>query len=255
MRGPRRSGLRRPRGCVTLVRALSKLGLASRTDAAALIAAGRVRVDGRQVRSASMLVVPERAAIAIDNTPVERAARQVWLLHKPRGVVTTRRDPDRRPTVFDLLGDRGVGLVAVGRLDLASTGLLLFTNDTRLADALTDPRRRVTRTYVVTVRGRVSPEAAAALVVGLDVDGPGHTRERLAATAVTLRKASGRESHLLVTLTEGRNREIRRLCAAIGHEVTRLHRVAFGPIALGPLPPGAARPLSPDELAALRGLE
>lgn len=220
---------RRP-GQVSLDRALSKLRLASRAEARRLIAEGRVRVAGRVVHDPSTAVVPERARISIDaGAPaVGRATRRVVLFHKPRGTVTTRRDPEGRRTVFDVLGEAGRGLVAVGRLDLASTGLLIFTNDTQLANRLTDPSERVLRRYVVTVRGRVTPETAA----------------RLAAARVDIRKASGRETHLIVELTQGKNREIRRLFASAGHETTRIHRIAFGDYELGELQPGEWREVS-----------
>src|SRR5262249_51541143 len=129
--------MRRP-GQVSLDRALSKLGLASRTGARQLIVDGRVTVGGRVVRNPAMPVVPERARISIDGHAAARGrtASRILLFHKPRGTVTTRRDPEGRRTVFDVLGDAGRGLVAVGRLDLASTGLLIFTNDTQLANRL-----------------------------------------------------------------------------------------------------------------------
>jgi 23S rRNA pseudouridine2605 synthase len=194
-------------------------------------------------------VVPERARIAIDGAaPVAgRPPRRVLLFHKPRGTVTTRRDPEGRRTVFDVLGDAGRGLVAVGRLDYASTGLLIFTNDTRLAHELTDPSCRVARRYVVTVRGRVTPETARRLERGLEVAGPGPGgRERLAAARVEIRKPSGRETHLIVELVEGRNRELRRLFGAAGHEPTRIHRISFGAYELGDLQPGAWRDAAAD---------
>jgi 23S rRNA pseudouridine2605 synthase len=235
---------------VPLARALSKLGFASRQDARALIRDGRVRVDGRVVIDPMRPVVPERIAVAIDGVARARDARRILVFHKPRGVLTTRRDPAGRPTIFDVLGEAGAGLNAVGRLDRASTGLLILTNDTRLAHALTDPDRAVPRRYVVTVRGRVPPGTAAAMAAGVDVRDAAGRVERLTA-AVTIRKASSRETHLLVDLTEGRNREIRRLFEAAGHEVTRLHRVAFGPFALGDLAPGAWRAArASEELAA-----
>ena len=160
-------------------------------------------------------------------------------MNKPRGVITTRRDPEGRRTVFDVVGDAGHGLVAVGRLDLASTGLLLLTNDTELANRLTDPAAAVVRRYVVTVRGAVSDAAAARMIEGID---------GLSARSVVVRKRSARETHLIVELVEGKNREIRRMFAALGHEVTRLMRVAFGPIELGALQPGQWREVARDEL-------
>jgi pseudouridine synthase len=147
--------------------------------------------------------------------------------------------------VFDILGEAGRGLVAVGRLDLASTGLLILTNDTQLAHRLTDPAERVPRRYVVTVRGRVTPETVRAIERGLTVPSRGGAgeAERLSASRVEIRKASDRETHLIVELTEGRNRELRRLFEAVGREVTRVHRISFGEYELGDLQPGRWREL------------
>ena len=237
---------RRSAGTVPLARALSKLGLASRTEAAALVREGRVAVDGRRIDDPATPIVPERAQIAIDGRLRGRPARIAIALHKPRGVVTTRRDPEGRETVYDLVRDLGVHVATVGRLDWASTGLLLLTNDTRLADALTDPSRGVPRRYIVTVRGEVSDETADRAREGLVVDG-----EPLAASRVVVRKRSRRESHLVIELVEGRNREIRRLLGALGHEVTRLMRVSFGSVELGRLEPGQWRRLDDTEVTAL----
>lgn len=243
----------RKKATVPLARALSKLGLASRSEARTLIEAGRVTVDGRPAGDPSMLVVPERAQITIDGQARPRAPLVVIALNKPRGVVTTRDDPEGRPTVYDLVRDAGTHLATVGRLDRASTGLLLLTNATRLAAALTDRARAVPRVYVVTVRGALSDQAAAGAERGVDVDG-----ERLAARRMVVRKRSQRETHLIVELTEGKNREIRRLLAALGHEVTRLTRIAFGSLELGPLASGRWRLLQAAEVEALErdaGLE
>ena len=220
------------RNSVPLNRALSKLGILSRAQATEAIRAGRVRVDEVVVRDPLKPVVPERGRIAVDGLTRHRAAWRTIAFHKPRGVVTTRRDPDGRRTVYDVLGEEGDGLVAVGRLDLASTGLLLLTTDTQLANWLTDPTNAVPRVYLVAVRGRVTPETAAALP----------------AAHVVVRKASTRETHLTVELTQGRNREIRRMFEAIGHEVTRLKRVRIGGLELGDLAPGAWREISRDEV-------
>jgi 23S rRNA pseudouridine2605 synthase len=235
--------MERPRGTVSLERALSKLGLASRADARRLIDAGRVAVNGRVAVDPLAPVVPERARIRIDGAEPAPRPRIVVALHKPRGVVTTRSDPEGRPTVYSLLEDLDMHVVPVGRLDLATSGLLLLTNDTRFADWLTDPTSEVPRVYLVTARGRVTDEDVARLTGGVETRG-----ERLAASAVTLRKASSRESHLVVTLTEGRNREVRRLFEAIGHEVTRLRRVQIGGLELGALEPRAWRVIDEAEL-------
>ena len=218
---------------VPLSRALSKLGILSRAQATEAIRAGRVRVGGRIVDDPAHLVVPERVRIALDEAPQVRAQWRTILLHKPRGVVTTRRDPEGRDTVFDVIGDDVRGLNAVGRLDRATSGLLLLTTDSQFANWITDPANGVARVYVVTVRGRLND----ADIEPLDAE-------------VTLRKVSGRESHLIVQLRTGKNREVRRLFEGIGREVTRLKRVTFGGLELGSLEPGQWRDLSRTALRA-----
>ena len=175
-----RPARRRP-GEVPLNRALSKLAIASRAEAARLISAGRVRVNGRVATDPGMPVVPERVAISIDGRDAGRADWCLILLNKPRGVVTTRRDPDGRQTVFDLVSGVEGHLCTVGRLDLATSGLILLTTDTRLSDWLTDPANRVPRTYTVTVRGEVSDDAATRLMSGVVSEG-----DRLIADEVTV---------------------------------------------------------------------
>jgi 23S rRNA pseudouridine2605 synthase len=235
---------------VSLERALSKLGIASRSEALALILAGRVRVDGRPAVDPSARVTPEHIAIEIDGKPAARHSGTITLaLHKPRGYVTTRSDPEGRKTVYDLLDDVPARVVPVGRLDLATSGLLLFTNDTQFANWLTDPANAVARVYIVVVEGRVDEGTIAELERGVTVDG-----ERLSAAAAAIRKASGKETHLTVTLTEGKNREVRRLLEAVGHPVRGLKRVQFGALTLGDLGPGKWRKLSAAELrGAFRG--
>lgn len=231
-------------GHVPLERALSKLGLASRSEARELICAGRVKVDGEVAADPLREVVPERIRVEIDGRPARRAEPLTVLLHKPRGVVTTRSDPEGRPTVYSCLEGMETHVIPVGRLDAATTGLLLLTNDTRFADWLTDPRNEVPRVYVVTVRGELSDGTARRLEEGVEESG-----ERLGARAVQVRKRSRRETHLIVELIAGRNREIRRMLAAVGHEVTRLKRVSFGGLELGDLEPGRWRVVPPEELA------
>jgi 23S rRNA pseudouridine2605 synthase len=225
---------------VPLNRALSKLGALSRAAATRAILAGRVQVDGARVTRPTALVDPSAVSIAVDGAVVRRAAWRTLLLHKPRGVVTTRHDPEGRPTVFTLLGDAARGLVAVGRLDFATSGVLLLTSDTSLADRLADPANGVPRIYIATVRGRITPEDLTRLAAGVD---------GMRAHGVVVRKASGRESHVTIELREGKNREVRRLFGAIGHEVTRLKRVRFGGLELGSLEPGAWRDVSRGEMA------
>lgn len=223
------------KGQVPLERALSKLGLASRTEARALVRDGRVAVDGHPVTDPLFEVVPERARIEIDGRHAERPRPVTILLHKPRGVVTTRSDPEGRPTVYGCLEGLDAHVVPVGRLDAATSGLLLLTNDTRFADWVTDPKNEVPRVYLVTVRGELSDEQA-------------REGERRVAGSVTVRKRSKRETHLVVELTEGKNREIRRMLAAVGHEVSKLKRVSFGALKLGDLVPGQWREVGEEEL-------
>jgi 23S rRNA pseudouridine2605 synthase len=156
------------------------------------------------------------------------------LFHKPRGVVTTRRDPEGRPTIYDVIGDAACGLVPVGRLDMASSGLLILTSDTQLANWIADPANAVPRVYAVTIRGAVTPDVAAGLP----------------AARVVVRKASHRESHLIVELRQGRNREVRRMFEAVDREVTRLKRVSFGGLELSDLEPAGWRELSKDDVRA-----
>lgn len=228
------------RGHVALERALSKLGLASRAEARRLIRDGAVRVDGRVVTNPLAAVHPERDRLQIPGRSRRSRDWRTIAFHKPRGTITTRRDPEGRTTVFDVLGAAADGLIAVGRLDYATSGLLLLTTDSQLAERLTNPRHAVVRRYAVTARGEVSAEDCAALERGID---------GLKASAVAVRKRSRRETHLSVELTEGKNREIRRLFEAIGRPVTRLLRVAYGPIELGTLQPGEWRELTRDEFS------
>jgi len=232
--------MRYARGHVALERALSKLGLASRGEAQRLTRAGAVRVNGRTETNPLAPVRPERDRIDIGGqSPAPRSWRTI-AFHKPRGTVTTRRDPEGRKTVFDVLGAEADGLIAVGRLDLATAGLLLLTTDTQLAERLTNPANAVVRRYVATARGAVSGDDCAALERGI---------AGLRASRVTVRKRSRRETHLIVELTEGKNREIRRLFDAIGRPVTKLLRIAYGPIDLGTLQPGEWREVTRDEFA------
>jgi 23S rRNA pseudouridine2605 synthase len=226
-----------------LNRLLSKRGILTRSQATAAILDGRVTVNDRVVRDPAK-PVDASARIEVDGraTTTERPWRAI-LFHKPRGVMTTRRDPQGRPTIYEVIGAGAQGLIPVGRLDQATSGLLLLTSDTALADRITDPRNNVPRIYTVTVRGQVTRKNCDRLEQGLVAQD-----QLLKAHAVTIRKSSSRESHLTMTLTEGKNREIRRLFEAVGHEVTRLKRVALGGLTLGDLDPGQWRELTRSEM-------
>jgi 23S rRNA pseudouridine2605 synthase len=230
-------------GKVKLERALSKLGIASRTVAHEWILAGKVEVNGSIQRNPEFAVNPEQAIIQVDGKRIQKATPRSFLLYKPKGTVTTRSDEKGRATVFSLIQNIDIHLIAVGRLDWATSGLLILTNDTRLADWLTDPSNGIQRTYLVTVRGEPTEEKLKLLRAGIKNQG-----DSLRAEDIILRKASRKESHLTVNLTEGKNREIRRMFASIGHEVTRLKRVSYGKLELGELQPGEYRELQKDEL-------
>lgn len=230
-------------GRVALERALSKLGLASRTQGRALILDGQVEVDGRIERDPEKWVVPERIVVRISGQQMVRELRRVIAFHKPRGLVTTRSDERGRPTIYSVMSEKESRLIAVGRLDLATSGLLLLTNDTRLSAWLTDPENAVPRVYLVSVRGELTDDVLARLRDGVEDGG-----EILHASSIQIRKRSGRETHLIVELKEGKNREIRRLFLSAGHEVTQLKRVSFGGIALGELESGKWRELTDLEL-------
>ncbi|OQP87223.1 pseudouridylate synthase [Rhizobium rhizosphaerae] len=243
---PSREGGRR----ATLARALSKLGFCSRSQAEALVGEGRVRVGGQVVRDPEHWVDLDRQEIRVDDRLVEAEAPVYYMLNKPRGLVTTRHDPEGRPTVFDCLTDIAVAhLSPVGRLDKASEGLLLFTNDTAFAQALLDPETHVSKTYHVQI-DRVADDA----VLRALRDGVRHEGDFLSARSVTLLRAGDKTSWLEIVLEEGRNRQIRRMLEALDLACLRLVRVAIGPVLLGELPKGAVRPLAAGELEVLRRL-
>ena len=241
-----------PRDAVSLARALSKLGVCSRRDAEAWVRAGRVRVGGRVVREPSYRVDPGRDAIAVDGDTVRAAARVYLAMNKPRGVVVSREDARGAPTVHDLLATHPVAsrvahLSPVGRLDKASEGLLLVTNDTRWAARLLDPASHVDRTYHVQVDCVPDDALLDALRAGVATP----EGDTLAAKAVRVLRSGGRTAWLEVVLDEGRNRHIRRMLAARDVETLRLVRVAIGPLALGDLPKGAVRALTAADQRAL----
>jgi 23S rRNA pseudouridine2605 synthase len=236
-----------PRPRVSLERALSKLGFASRTEARALILKGRVLVNGTVATDPMLRVDPARARIAVDGEPVRAAERVYIALHKPRGLVTTRRDEHGRDTVYVCFHGADLPtLVPVGRLDRDSEGLLLFTNDTRWAQRVLDPATHIEKRYEVHVSGPVAPELAEQLRAGV------RTRrgEVLRAAGARVVRSGADLSVLEIVLEEGRNRQVRRMLEAQGLEVVRLLRRSIGPIRLGDLEPTRWRHLTDTELAA-----
>jgi len=230
-----------------LQRALARAGIASRRKAEELIAAGRVRVNG-EVAQTGQSVDPSRDVILVDDKPLGAPAAVEWLvLNKPAGYMTTRSDPDGRSTVFDLVPNIP-GLTYVGRLDYLTEGVLLLTTDGEAAHRLSHPSSGVERTYVATVLGK-GDEAAREARGGVELE-DGVVKPR----RVEARRLGRDRWEFEVTITEGRKREVRRLCSALGLGVERLVRVRFGPVELGDLPSGRTRPLTPRERSALRAI-
>jgi pseudouridine synthase len=229
-----------------LERALSKLGVASRSQTRSWILEGRIEVNGKTIKDPRYIILPGKDKITLDGKEVRKMSWKTILLYKPRSVVTTRSDEHGRRTVFDLLPEELQSLHPVGRLDMATSGLLLLTNDTGLSNYLTDPSNAITRVYAVTVKGKVTDEETGQLSRGILERG-----EFLKPSKVTLRKVSNKESHLIVELTEGKNREIRRMFEFIGNEVTSLKRIAFGSLTLGQMQSGQFRHLRQEEIEAI----
>jgi 23S rRNA pseudouridine2605 synthase len=222
---------------------LAHAGVASRRAAESLVRAGRVTVDGEPVTDPAR-EVGDADAVAVDGRLVAGAEqRVVYALHKPAGVVSTARDTHGRPTVVDLVDDPR-RLYPVGRLDADASGLMLLTNDGELANRLTHPSYEVPRTYRVTVaRPPIGEDALRALREGVELED--------GCTAPTRARRLGAD-RLELTLHEGRNRQVKRMCAAVGHPVVGLERVRFGPLGLGDLRPGGHRRLREREIDALR---
>jgi 23S rRNA pseudouridine2605 synthase len=227
-----------------LAKYLAHAGVASRRAAERLIAAGRVGVDGETVLDPAR-DVDEGARVTLDGSPLQGPEpRVLYALHKPLGVVSTASDTHGRPTVVDLIPANGLRLYPVGRLDIDSSGLILLTNDGELANRLTHPRYEVPKTYRARLgEAPLTQRALAALRGGVALeDGP-------TAPARVRRLGPDR---IEITISEGRNRQVRRMCEAVGHPVLELIRVGFGPLRLGDLAPGAHRLLGEQELRRLR---
>jgi 23S rRNA pseudouridine2605 synthase len=237
-----------------LQKILSTAGIASRRTAETLIVEGRVTVNGKTVSELGSKADPDKDDIRVDGRRVKTAARRRYLLmYKPRGYITTRADPEQRPTVIDLLTKGGVReyIYPVGRLDYDSEGLLLLTNDGELAAQLTHPRHGIGREYHVRVRGVPDDRAIDKLRNGVSLDG-----EKTAPAQVDLQKtieaANGLDAILSIVIYEGRNRQVRRMCEAVGHPVKKLKRVRIGPIKDDHIRPGEFRDLDEREIAALK---
>jgi pseudouridine synthase len=230
----------------TLERVFSKTGAGSRTDARSWIGAGRVRVNGAIVRNPDHWIDIEHDRITLDGRPLRAAPKTYILLYKPKGFLTTYRDPEHRPTVYDLLEDAGRWLSPVGRLDLDTSGLLLMTNDTDFGERVMNPDHKVPKTYQVKAATLLTDEQLDQLRQGVVLnDGPTRPAE------VRRMRDSGRRTHLEITISEGRNRQVRRMLEAVGSKVLKLVRTAIGPLTIGDLAVGKWRELTPDEVKGL----
>lgn len=249
---PRASSSKSPRspapvgGGQRLQKVLAAAGIASRRECEVLIADGRVEVDRRTVTELGTRVDPARQEIRVDGTPLPRSQHVYYLVNKPPGVVSTNRDPERRMRVIDLVPGEA-RLFTIGRLDRSSEGLIIVTNDGELAHLLTHPRYGIPKTYRASVLGFPTQETLGKLRAGV------HLAEGVARVAHLRRRGRhARGAELEIVLTEGRNREIRRILARVGHKVLHLRRVAMGPLKLGGLAAGEARRLTTAEVQQLR---
>jgi pseudouridine synthase len=230
----------------TLERVLSKAGVGSRVEARSWIHAGRVKVNGKPTRNPDQWVDMVRDKVRLDGKPLVARDRLYVLLYKPTGYLTTYKDPQGRPTVYDLLADVGTFLSPVGRLDLDTSGLLLLTNDNQFAERVTNPASHVPKTYLVKASVLLTDAQLQRLRDGIELaDGP--TRP----AAVKRLRDSGKYTHFEITLTEGRNRQVRRMVEALDARVLKLVRVKIGPLAIGKLPIGKWRLLTPAEVQAV----
>jgi 23S rRNA pseudouridine2605 synthase len=234
---------------IRLQRYLAACGIGSRRACEEYITAGRVTVDRKVVSELGTKVDPQAETVALDGEVLRMQRKKYYLLNKPAGVLCTNRDEQGRPRVIDLFPRGGPRLFTVGRLDESSEGLLIVTNDGDLAQKLAHPRHRIFRTYEVQVAGHPTREQLNDLKKGV------HFAEgKFQAWNVRPLKKQGKSTHIEIVLTEGRNRELRRMFARIGHKVLKLKRVGFGSLRLGKLAPGEYRELRREELAGLHEL-
>ncbi len=232
----------------TIERVISKAGLGSRAEARQWIAAGRVRLNGKPVQTPDHWVDLGRDRVTLDGQAVRGREKVYLLLYKPKGYLTTYKDPEGRPTIYALLEGVEPWVVPVGRLDLDTSGLLLVTNDTAFAERVTNPDYKVPKTYLVKTAKLLAEEDIERLRRGLELkDGP--TQPAL----VSRQRDAANHTFLEITICEGRNRQVRRMIEAVGSRVLKLVRTAIGPIRIGALPIGKYRPLAPAEVATLLG--
>ena len=232
----------------TLERVISKAGLGSRTEARRWIAAGRVHVNGKLVQTPDYWVDFARDQVTLDGKPVQPGKKIYLLLYKPKGYLTTHKDPEGRPTVYDLISGQAEWVVPVGRLDLDTSGLLILTNDTQFAERLTNPEFKVPKTYQVKASGLLTDEQLEKLRRGVTLS-DGVTKPAI----VKRLRDSDKSTVLEMTITEGRNRQVRRMLEAVDSKVRKLVRTAIGPVRIGTLPMGKHRSLQEQEIKQLQG--
>jgi 23S rRNA pseudouridine2605 synthase len=233
---------------MTLDRVLSRFGVASRTAAREAIAAGRLKVNGRVVRDPDQWVRPGRDIFHFDGRSLKPARKRYLLFYKPKGVITSHGDPDGRRTVYDCLGSEHQWVSPVGRLDKDTSGLLLLTNDTEFADFVASPESHIPKTYLAKISGLLSDEVVTRLNAGVEMKRGDWARPQ----RVRRLEDRGKYTWLEVVLTEGKNREVRRMIEAVGYTVLKLVRTGLGPLTLEGLEVGKWRALTPAEISALR---
>jgi 23S rRNA pseudouridine2605 synthase len=232
----------------TLERVISKAGAGSRTQARSWIHAGQVQVNGKVVEDPDRWIDFKRDRVLLDGKPLTKRKQIYILLYKPTGYITTFKDPEGRPTVYDLIKDIDQFVSPVGRLDLDTSGLLIMTNDTQFAERLTNPDHRIAKTYLLKCSTLLTDEALEQLRRGVVLsDGPTKPAE------VRRVRDSGKYTHLEIAITEGRNRQVRRMIEAVGSKVLKLVRTHIGPVTFADLKIGQWREMEPDELAAIIG--
>ena len=230
----------------TLERVLSKAGVGSRSQARSWIHAGYVQVNGKVTENPDQWIDFDRDHILFEGKPLTRRKNLYILLYKPTGYITTFKDPDGRPTVYDLIKDIDQFISPVGRLDLDTSGLLMMTNDTQLAEHLTNPEHKVSKTYLLKCSTLLPEEALAQLRAGVELsDGPTRPAE------VRRVRDVGKYTHLEIKITEGRNRQVRRMIEAAGSKVLKLVRTHIGPLSFGDLKIGEWREMEPDEILSI----
>ena len=233
---------------MTIDRVLSRFGLASRTMAREAIVAGRMKVNGRTVRDPDVWVSPGRDTLQLDGQRLKPARKRYLLFYKPKGVITSHGDPAVRETIYKYLGEENKWVAPVGRLDKDTSGLLLVTNDTAFADFIANPESGIPKTYLVKTNALLSDDVIARLSAGVEMK-RGDWAHPL---SVQRREDRGKYTWLDVVLTEGKNREVRRMVEAVGFKVLKLVRTRIGPLTLEGLQVGKWRVLTPSEVASLR---